>query len=55
LKNIKELSNEHPIKKGLKIVFPKALELTLTDKVIVEGKETAFFQPSELLQNLLSE
>jgi hypothetical protein len=55
LKNIKELSNEHPIKQGLKTVFPKAMEITLTDKVIVEGKETAFFQPSELLRNLLIE
>ena len=53
LKNIKELSNTHPIKEGLRKVFPTAMSLTLTQKVIVNGKETAFFQPSELLKNLL--
>jgi hypothetical protein len=29
------------------------MSLTLTQKVIVDGKEAAFFQPSELLKNLL--
>jgi hypothetical protein len=53
LKNIKELSNTHPIKEGLRKVFLTAMSLTLTQKVIVNGKETAFFQPSELLKNLL--
>ena len=53
LKNIKELSDTHPIKEGLRKVFPTAMSLTLTQKVIVDGKETAFFQPSKLLKNLL--
>jgi hypothetical protein len=53
LKNIKELLDTHPIKEGLRKVFPAAMSLTLTQKVIVDGKATAFFQPSELLKNLL--
>jgi hypothetical protein len=53
LKNIKELTDTHPIKEGLRKLFPTAMSLTLIQKIIVNGKETAFFQPSKLLKSLL--